>query len=82
MVLQFVHSISESNFTLLVNQLGALFFFGVVSSNYACWVSVHARDMCELLNTLPDVFDRFNLVKFTVQKAVHASSGMIDYVHE
>jgi hypothetical protein len=84
-VLQFVRSIRESNFSLYVDALTDLipWFFALDRPNYARWVSVHVRDMCELSTTLPDVFQQFNLGKFTVHRSVRAFSGMaIDHAHE
>src|SRR6218665_3084029 len=69
-VLLFVRSFRESNFGLYLDAMISLipWFFALDRTNYARWLSVHIRDMADLQNSNREVFNQFNLGKFTVKK--------------
>src|SRR6218665_71354 len=69
-VLLFVRSFRESNFGLYLEPMISLipWFFALDRTNYARWLSVHIRDMVDLQNSNREVFNQFNLGKFTVKK--------------
>ena len=57
--------------------------FALDRTNYARWLSVHIRDMVDLQNSNREVFNQFNLGKFTVKKTACKFSAMsIDQAHE
>src|SRR6218665_3895328 len=85
-VLLFVRSFRESNFGLYLDAMISLipWFFALDRTNYARWLSVHIRDMVDLPNAnIREVFNHFNLGKFTVKKTSSKFSGIsIDQAHE
>jgi hypothetical protein len=83
--LLFVRSLRESNFGLYMDSLTDLIlrFFALDRTNYARWLSVHLRDMCELANLHPDTYSEFVQDKFTVHKTANRFSAIAtDHVHE
>src|SRR6218665_3406673 len=84
-VLLFVRSFRESNFGLYLDAMISLipWFFALDRTNYARWLSVHIRDMVDLPNANREVFNHFNLGKFTVKRTSSKFSSMsIDQAHE
>jgi len=64
-VLRFVHSVRTSNFQLYIDSLKNLtpWFFSMDRTHYTRWVPVHIRDMTELEQKSPGVFqDSRNLI--------------------
>ena len=57
--------------------------FALDQTNYARWLSVHIRDMCELPAQHPDVFQRFCNGSFVVHKTEKVFSSIaLDQAHE
>ena len=56
--LQLVRAIREADFSLYLKAIRELlpWMFALDSHNYARWLSVHYRDMCELPLKHPDVY--------------------------
>ena len=58
-------------------------FFALDHTNYARWIPVHLRDMAELANKHPYVFQQFSNGHFTVQKTKRMFSAIpLDEAHE
>ena len=75
----------EADFNLYVEVLIRLvpWFFALGHSNYARWIPVHLRDMVNLKELHPSVYEQFMCGNFTVKKAAHAFSAIaIDQAHE
>ena len=51
-------------------------FFSTNHSNYACWLSIHLRDICGLAHTAPTVATAFNEGLFTVNKTTRKFSAI------
>ena len=57
--------------------------FALDSHNYARWLSVHYRDMCELPLKHPDVYAEFHSGSFVVHKTKRLFSSIaLDHAHE
>ena len=57
--------------------------FALDSHNYARWLSVHYRDMCELPHKHPDVYAEFRNGSFVVHKTKRLFSSIaLDHAHE
>ena len=85
LVLQFIRSLRLADFDLYVTSLTHLapLFFILNHSNYACWVSVHVRDMLALPELHPSVYSEFRCGKFVANKTQHSFSAIaLDQVHE
>ena len=59
--LQLVRALREADFSLYVKAIKLLlpWMFALDHPNYARWLSVHYRDMCELPTKLPEVYTQF-----------------------
>ena len=68
--LQFVRAIREGNFDLYVKAIRLLlpWFFCLDCQNYARWLSIHYRDMCQLKENHPSVCTAFNQGSCVVHK--------------
>ena len=85
LVLSFVRSLREADFTLYVVTLQGLlpWFFALDQTNYARWLSVHIRDMLLLPKSHPYIYNKFECGFFTVAKSSRKFSSMsIDQAHE
>lgn len=85
LVMQYIRSIREGNFSLYVQLVGQLlpWFFAMDQCNYSRWVPVHIRDMLALPLKHPNVYQQFLLGKFVVQKSKHLFSLIaLDHNHE
>jgi len=85
LLLAFVRSLTEGNFTLYVDSLQQLapWFFALDQTNYAGWLSVHLRDMLLLQSNHSNIFKEFMVGNFTVSKSHSQFSAMsIDQAHE
>ncbi|KAK6169757.1 hypothetical protein SNE40_020746 [Patella caerulea] len=84
-MLSFVRSLREGNFDLYKKSLTKLapWFFALDHTNYARWIPVHLRDMCELVTKHPAVDEAFHSGNFTVRKTKRVFSAMpLDQGHE
>ena len=79
LVLVYVRSLRESNFSLYVAVLVALtpWFFALDHTHYSRWVPIHIRDMMTLHERHPDVASQFAQGGFVV----HKTSILIDSYH-
>ena len=77
--LQLVRAIWEADFSLYLKAIRELlpWMFALDSHNYARWLSVHYRDMCELPLKHPDVYAEFRNGSFVVHKSI-----ALDHAHE
>ena len=86
LILILVRSFRESDFRLYtaVSKEITPFVFALDRTNYARWLPVHIRDMAELPNKQPHVYNEFvSGGKFTVQKMTNAFSSIpLDQAHE
>ena len=85
LVLEFVRSLREGNFSLYVQVLGKLapWLFALDLCNYSRWLPVHITDMMALKRKHPSVFAEFSQGKFVVQKSQHYFSMIaLDHNHE
>ena len=83
--LQLVRAIREADFSLYVKAIRELlpWMFALDSHNYARWLSVHYRDMCELPLKHPDVYAEFRNGSFVVHKTNRLFSSIaLDHAHE
>ena len=83
--LQLVRAIREADFSLYLKGIRELlpWMFAVDSHNYARWLSVHYRDMCELPLKHPDVYAEFRNGSFVVHKTKRLFSSIAqDHAHE
>ena len=83
--LQFVRAIREGNFDLYVKAIRLLlsWFFCLDCQNYARWLSIHYRDMCQLKEKHPSVCTAFNQGSFVVHKTKKPFSAIaLDHAHE
>ena len=83
--LQLVRAIREADFSLYLKAIRELlpWMFALDSHNYARWLSVHYRDMCELPVKHPDVCAEFRNGSFAVHKTKRLFSSIaLDHAHE
>ena len=83
--LQLVRAIREADFSLYLKAIRELlrWMFALDSHNYARWLSVHYRDMCELPLKHPDVYAEFRKGSFVVHKTKRLFSSIaLDHAHE
>ena len=83
--LQLVRAFREANFSMYVKAVNQIlpWFFALDHPNYARWLSVHYRDMCELPDKHPDVHTQFCSGPFVVHKTKkYFSSIALDHAHE
>ena len=85
LLLEYVKSIREGNFQLYLEVLAQIipWLFALDCNNYARWLPVHLRDMLNLSETHPDVYQQFSAGNFVVKKSEHAFSMIaLDQCHE
>lgn len=85
LALQFVRSFREADFDLYIQCLGQLvpWMFALDHTNYARWLPIHIKDMVQLKEKVPSVFEAFKNGNFVVQKSAHVFSTMaLDQAHE
>lgn len=85
LVMQFVRSLREADFTLYVQCLGQLvpWMFSLDHTNYARWLPIHIKDMVQLKHQAPSVHAEFEKGHFVVKKTDHVFSTMaMDQAHE
>ena len=85
LVLEFVRSIREGNFSMYVESLAKLvpWMFDLDQIHYARWLPIHIRDLVNLKERHPSVFAEFEQGKFVVQKSQHLFSKIaLDHNHE
>lgn len=84
--LQLVRAFREANFSLYVTAIKQIlpWMFAMDHPNYARWLSVHYRDMCELPVKHPEVYAQFcNNGSFVVHKTSRLFSSIaLDHAHE
>ena len=83
--LQLVRAFREANFSLYLKAIRELlpWMFALDSQNYARWLSVHYRDMCELPFKHPDLCTEFQKGFFVVRKTQKVFSSIaLDQAHE
>ncbi|KAK3737069.1 hypothetical protein QZH41_013876, partial [Actinostola sp. cb2023] len=83
--LQLVRAFREADFFLYIEALINIvpWMFALDHINYARWLSVHIRDMCELPIQHPNVFRRFCDGSFVVHKSKRLFSSIaLDHAHE
>ena len=78
MVLQFVRSIRERNFTMYVQCLLQIvpWLFALDHTNYCRWLPVHISDMVNLPNSHPEIYRQFMKGHFAVQKTTNVFSAL------
>ena len=84
-VLHLVHSIRTADFDKYVEALAQLmpWFFALDHVHYARWLSVHLRDLCQLLRRHPSVHQAFCRGAFVVHKTGRPFSAIaLDQAHE
>ena len=64
--MQLARYFREANFELNVQCLG---MFAFHHTNFARWLSIHIKDMTQLKETVPLVYEQFNKGNFVVQKS-------------
>ena len=75
----------EADFSLYVKAIKLIlpWMFALDHPNYARWLSVHYRDMCELPTKHPDVYTQFMNGNFVVHKTKSLFSAIaLDHAHE
>ena len=85
LVLEFVRSIREGNFSMYVESLAQLvpWMFSLDQIHYARWLPIHIRDLVNLKERHPSVFAEFEQGKFVVQKSQHLFSKIaLNHNHE
>ena len=85
MVLEFVRSIREGNFSLYVQFLGKLvsWMFALNLVNYSRWLPIRIGDLLNLRERHPSVYAEFEQGKFVLQKSQHLFSKIsLDQNHE
>ena len=83
--MQLVRSFREANFEHYVQCLGQIvpWMFAFDHTNYARWLPIHIKDMVQLKERVPSVYEEFNKGNFVVQKSTHVFSTMaMDQAHE
>ena len=83
--LQLARAFREADFALYVYALMKIIpcMFALDQTNYARWLSVHIRDMCELPVQHRDVFHKFCHGSFVVHKTERLFSSIaLDHAHE
>ena len=83
--MQLVRSFREANFERYVQYLGQIvpWMFAFDHTNYARWLPIHIKDMVQLKERVPSVYEEFNKGNFVVQKSTHVFSTMaMDQAHE
>jgi len=83
--LQLVRSFREANFSSYVKAIKQIapLMFSLDHPNYARWLSVHYRDMCELPVKHPEVHTQFSNGSFVVHKTKKLFSSIaLDHAHE
>ncbi|KAL9953155.1 hypothetical protein ACROYT_G040525 [Oculina patagonica] len=85
LVLGFVRSIREGNFSMYVEIFVKLvpWMFALDQIHYARWLPIHIRDLVNLKERHPSVFAEFEQGKFVVQKSQHLFSKIaLDHNHD
>jgi hypothetical protein len=85
MLMHFVRSLREGDFSLYVQSLGQIvpWLFALDHNHYARWLPVHIRDMLTLQAKHPAIYAEFQAGKFVVQKSPHVFSMIpLDHNHE
>ena len=83
--MQLVRSFREANFVLYVQCLGQLvqWMFDFDHANYARRRPINIKDMTQLKETVPSVYEEFIKGNFVVQKSTHVFSTVAIYqAHE
>ena len=83
--MQLVRSFREANFEHYVQCLGQIvpWMFAFDHTNYVRWLPIHIKDMVQLKERVPSVYEEFNKGNFVVQKSTHVFSTMaMDQAHE
>ena len=83
--MQLVRSFREANFEHYVQCLCQIvpWMFAFDHTNYARWLPIHIKDMVQLKERVPSVYEEFNKGNFVVQKSTHVFSTMaMDQAHE
>lgn len=83
--LQLVRAFREANFSLYVKVIKqkAPWMFAMDHPNYARWLSVHYRDICELPAKHPEVYTQFSNGCFVVHKRERLFSSIaLDHAQE
>jgi len=84
-ILIYVRSLREGDFIMYLDALTEIvpWFFALDHINYARWIPVHLRDMAELPQQHPEIYNEFKAGHFTVQKTKRAFSAIpLDQAHE
>ena len=85
LAMQFVRSLCEADFELYVQCLGQFvpWMFSLDHTNYARWLPIHIKDMVQLRQKVPSVYEELEKGNFVVQKSSHIFSTMaLDQAHE
>ena len=80
-----MRALREADFSLYVKAIKLIlpWMFALDHPNYARWLSVHYRDMCELSTKHPDVYTQFMNGNFVVHKTKSLFSAIaLDHAHE
>ena len=83
--LQLALAFREADFALYIYALIKIIpsMFALDQTNYARWLSVHIRDMCEVPVQHRDVFQKFCDRSFVVHKTERPFSSLVlDHAHE
>ena len=85
LALQFVRSLREADFQLYIQCLGQLvpWMFALDHTNYSRWLPIHIKDMVQLEERVPSIYEEFNAGNFVVRKSNHVFSAIaVDQCHE
>ena len=80
-----MRALREADFSLYVKAIKLIlpWMFALDHPNYARWLSVHYRDMCELPTKHSDVYTQFMNGNFVVHKTKSLFSAIaLDHAHE
>lgn len=84
-VLRFVRSIRSGNFPMYLDSIRKIlpWFFALDHVNYARWLSIHLKDLVNLMNNHPQLLKHFENGQFVARKSNRKFSGMaLDQAHE
>ncbi|KAK3880703.1 hypothetical protein Pcinc_014858 [Petrolisthes cinctipes] len=84
-LLVYIRSLREGNFELYVQSLTQVmpWMFALDHTHYSRWLSVHIRDLMDLIDKHPEVLAKFKSGKFVVHKTSNKFSAIaIDQCHE
>eukprot|EP00794_Sanderia_malayensis_P014494 gene14494-16001_t len=85
LLLMFVRSLRKGDFSLYLDSMAKMapWFFALDKVNYSRWLPVHIRDMENLEQEHPNVYENFARGKFVVHNSTKVFSGIsIDHAHE